>query len=94
MAAGEITCFTRARQAVHTMSRRLIPLLDRVLVERIVAPTKSAGGVLLPESAVTKVGFPQHAAGVVPFTRCCSVAIGGVHGSRYAKRAPWMLSGQ
>lgn len=40
-----------------TMSgiRRLIPLLDRVLVERIVAPTKSAGGVLLPESAMPKV---------------------------------------
>ncbi|KAF6260744.1 chaperonin 10 [Scenedesmus sp. NREL 46B-D3] len=37
------------------MARRLIPLLDRVLVERIVAPTKSAGGVLLPESAVPKV---------------------------------------
>jgi hypothetical protein len=35
--------------------RRLIPLLDRVLVERIVAPTKSAGGVLLPETAVPKV---------------------------------------
>ncbi len=37
------------------MARRLIPLLDRVLVERIVAPTKSAGGVLLPESAAPKV---------------------------------------
>lgn len=36
--------------------RRLIPLLDRVLVERITAPTKSAGGVLLPDSAVSKVG--------------------------------------
>lgn len=35
--------------------RRLIPLLDRVLIERIVAPTKSAGGVLLPDSAVSKV---------------------------------------
>jgi len=35
--------------------RRLIPLLDRVLVERIVAPTKTAGGLLLPESAVSKV---------------------------------------
>jgi chaperonin GroES len=32
-----------------------VPLLDRVLVERIVAPTKSAGGVLLPETAVQKV---------------------------------------
>ncbi|CAD7703882.1 unnamed protein product [Ostreobium quekettii] len=37
------------------MSRRLIPLLDRILVSRVAAPTKSAGGVLLPESAVNKV---------------------------------------
>ena len=37
-------------------TRRLIPLLDRVLVEKITAPTKSAGGVLLPESALPKVG--------------------------------------
>jgi hypothetical protein len=36
-------------------ARRLIPLLDRVLVERVVAPTKSAGGVLLPDSALPKV---------------------------------------
>ncbi|GBF97118.1 10 kDa chaperonin-like [Raphidocelis subcapitata] len=35
--------------------RRLVPLLDRILVERIIAPTKSAGGVLLPESAAPKV---------------------------------------
>jgi len=35
--------------------RRLIPLLDRVLVEKVVAPTKTAGGVLLPEAAVSKV---------------------------------------
>lgn len=37
------------------MARRLVPLLDRVLIEKIVAPTKSAGGVLLPESALPKV---------------------------------------
>lgn len=37
------------------MAKRLIPLLDRVLVEKIVAPTKSVGGVLLPDSAVSKV---------------------------------------
>jgi len=36
------------------MSKRLIPLLDRVLVEKIVAPTKSVGGILLPETAVSK----------------------------------------
>ena len=34
------------------MAKRLIPLLDRVLVEKIVAPTKSVGGILLPESKV------------------------------------------
>ncbi len=33
------------------MSKRLLPLLDRVLVEKIVAPTKTATGVLLPESS-------------------------------------------
>jgi hypothetical protein len=37
------------------MARRLVPLLDRVLIEKIVAPTKTAGGVLLPESAAPKV---------------------------------------
>ncbi|GLC44371.1 hypothetical protein PLESTB_000476600 [Pleodorina starrii] len=36
-------------------ARRLIPLLDRVLVEKVQAATKSAGGVLLPESAVQRV---------------------------------------
>merc|ERR1712087_684419 len=36
-------------------ARRLIPLLDRVLVKRIEPPTKSIGGVLLPESAQTKL---------------------------------------
>jgi len=40
------------KKKIHSMAARraLRPLLDRVLVERIVAPTKSVGGVLLPES--------------------------------------------
>merc|ERR1719198_2603426 len=37
------------------MAKRLIPLLDRVLVKRIEAPTKSIGGVLLPESTASKL---------------------------------------
>ena len=44
------------------MAKRLI-LLDRVLVEKIVAPTKSVGGIILPESAVSKVRrapLPEH----------------------------------
>merc|ERR550537_652045 len=36
-------------------ARRLVPLLDRVLVKRIEPPTKSIGGVLLPESAQSKL---------------------------------------
>ncbi|KDD77028.1 hypothetical protein H632_c37p4 [Helicosporidium sp. ATCC 50920] len=35
--------------------KKLIPLLDRVLVQKAVAPTKSVGGILLPESATSKV---------------------------------------
>ncbi|KAH7331233.1 hypothetical protein KP509_20G021000 [Ceratopteris richardii] len=33
------------------MAKKILPLLDRILVEKIVAPKKSVGGVLLPESA-------------------------------------------
>lgn len=37
--------------------KKLIPTLDRVLVSKLAAPTTTAGGVLLPESAVSKVGL-------------------------------------
>merc|ERR1719504_143993 len=36
-------------------ARRLVPLLDRVLVQRIEPPTKSIGGILLPESTQSKL---------------------------------------
>ncbi|KAI3434992.1 hypothetical protein D9Q98_003044 [Chlorella vulgaris] len=35
--------------------RKLLPLMDRVLVEKIAPPAKSMGGVLLPDSAVQKI---------------------------------------
>ncbi|KAJ2236710.1 mitochondrial heat shock protein Hsp10 [Coemansia sp. RSA 1722] len=35
--------------------KRVIPLLDRVLVERVKAETKTASGILLPEKAVEKL---------------------------------------
>lgn len=44
---------------LRKMAKRLIPLLDRVLVEKIVAPTKSVGGIILPESAVSKVRLQE-----------------------------------
>lgn len=38
-------------------AKKLIPLLDRVLIQKVVAPSKSVGGVLLPESAAQKVWY-------------------------------------
>ncbi|XP_002162621.1 10 kDa heat shock protein, mitochondrial [Hydra vulgaris] len=35
--------------------RKLVPLFDRVIVQRVVAETKSTGGILLPEKSVGKV---------------------------------------
>ncbi|PZC84350.1 10 kDa heat shock protein, mitochondrial [Helicoverpa armigera] len=35
--------------------KRLIPLLDRVLIKRAEAVTKTAGGIVIPEKAQTKV---------------------------------------
>ena len=35
--------------------KSLIPLMDRVLVQRIKAETKTAGGILLPESSVKEL---------------------------------------
>jgi Chaperonin 10 Kd subunit len=37
------------------LAAKLTPLLDRVLVEKVAAKTKTVGGILLPESASSKV---------------------------------------
>ena len=55
------------------MAKRLIPLLDRVLVEKIVAPSKSSGGILLPESAAGKVLQSSH----LPSEGCGSLECNG-----------------
>ena len=49
-----LSCFVKQLDAC-SMAKRLIPLLDRVLIEKLTAPNKSVGGVLLPESATSKV---------------------------------------
>ncbi|XP_073947464.1 10 kDa heat shock protein, mitochondrial [Choristoneura fumiferana] len=36
-------------------AKRLIPLLDRVLIKRAEAVTKTAGGIVIPEKAQSKV---------------------------------------
>ena len=37
------------------MASRFVPLLDRVLVRRVVPQTKTAGGLLLPEASQGKL---------------------------------------
>mmetsp|Transcript_10846 Transcript_10846/g.16514 ORF Transcript_10846/g.16514 Transcript_10846/m.16514 type:complete len:100 (+) Transcript_10846:75-374(+) len=37
-----------------SLARKLLPLADRVLVRRILPQTKTAGGILLPESKIAK----------------------------------------
>ena len=54
---GETEEKQRHQRHNKTMSavKKLIPLLDRVLVERAVAATKTSGGILLPETVGSKV---------------------------------------
>ena len=43
-----------AAAAMSKLAAKLTPLLDRVLVEKVAAKTKTVGGILLPESASSK----------------------------------------
>jgi len=40
--------------AAAAVAKRIMPLFDRVLVQRVAAETKSKGGILIPEKAQTK----------------------------------------
>lgn len=62
--------------------KKLIPLADRVLVQRFVAETKTKGGILLPETSKSKIlkaqvvavgpGFRSYTGALIP----CSVSLG------------------
>jgi len=39
---------------VSGVAKRIIPLFDRVLIQRVAAETKTKGGLLIPEKAQTK----------------------------------------
>lgn len=41
------------------MSKRLIPLLDRVLIRKLKAPEQSIGGIILPESAAKVISLSR-----------------------------------
>ena len=45
----------KASQATFKSIKAVIPLLDRVLVQRVKADTKTASGIFLPESSVEKL---------------------------------------
>ena len=44
-----------AKAAVQSLSRRLVPLFDRVVVEKAEAVTRTKGGIVIPEKATNKV---------------------------------------
>jgi len=43
------------KQTVQMLGKRLVPLGDRVLIERFVPQTTTKGGIMLPEKAQEKV---------------------------------------
>ncbi|RVW92828.1 10 kDa chaperonin, mitochondrial [Vitis vinifera] len=50
------------------MAKRLIPTLNRILVEKIVPPSKTNAGILLPEkTAQLEVGALNQNSAVLPF---------------------------
>uniref|UniRef100_A0A8H7NNB0 10 kDa heat shock protein, mitochondrial n=1 Tax=Bionectria ochroleuca TaxID=29856 RepID=A0A8H7NNB0_BIOOC len=56
--SSAIFCFTLyddKRRHLHPIHPRPRPLLDRVLVQRVKAETKTASGIFLPESSVEKL---------------------------------------
>ena len=57
----------REKKKMSQAAKKLIPLLDRVLVERAVAATKTSGGILLPETVGSKVRFLVSLSVVVDF---------------------------
>lgn len=44
-----------AAQSVLASAKRLVPLFDRVLIQRAEAITKTKGGIVIPEKAQGKV---------------------------------------
>jgi hypothetical protein len=59
-----------------SVAKKLIPLLDRVLVEKVAARTKTVGGIILPETASSKARAAWRAAfGVARLVRSAHCAV-------------------
>jgi hypothetical protein len=50
-----IILFFQATHAATNVAKRLIPLFDRVLIQKAEAITKTKGGIVIPEKAQAKV---------------------------------------
>lgn len=75
-----------------SLAKKLIPLLDRVLVEKVAARTKTVGGILLPETASSKARCAHAASAalraarkrlVSPCVHAASSRRGGWRGAGY-----------
>jgi hypothetical protein len=45
----------QAAHAATNLAKRLVPLLDRILIQKAEAVTKTKGGIVIPEKAQAKV---------------------------------------
>ena len=62
----------------QALAKKLVPLMDRVLVERVVAATKTSGGILLPETVGSKVRDSSSSSSSLPKSS-----------NRRRRRRPW-----
>ena len=53
--SDDVKRLTAAQSTALKSIKSLAPLLDRILVQRIKAETKTAGGIFLPESSVKEL---------------------------------------
>ncbi|CAL2271195.1 unnamed protein product [Prunus armeniaca] len=51
----EINGTLAAQAKLFLMAKRLVPLLNRVLVEKIISPSKTNAGILLPEKSTKEL---------------------------------------
>lgn len=58
------------------MAKRLIPTINRVLIEKITAPAKTSAGILLPEKSAKVSNLENCNLLNVHLSCCCLVTLG------------------
>ncbi len=92
-AAHRILTTSDNRTQIHSLPR---PLLDRVLVQRIKADTRTAGGIFLPESSVKELNEAKVlAVGPGGFDKEGKrIAMGVIEGDKGVDSSVWRQSSQ